>query len=281
MGLDDIDLFEINEAFAVQSLGSAQQLGIPLDKLNVNGGAIAIGHPFGMTGARITEHADQLAAVARQAVRRRVDVRRRRHGHGDGHRAAELDDRHDSASRARPRSSPARAAASGSPSPSGWSPTAPGSSSPRARRRRWTRRSRTSAGPSVALGVAGRADDAAHQADAVRQAIETFGSIDLLVNNTGINPAYGPMVDLDLDGGAQDRRGQLHRRARRGSSRSTAAWMKEHGGAIVNVSSLSSVRPAPGIGFYGASKAMLNSSPSCWRSSSARTSGSTASLRRS
>ncbi|MEU0316776.1 acetyl-CoA C-acetyltransferase [Nocardioides sp. NPDC006273] len=53
MGLSDIDLFEINEAFAVQSLGSAQQLGIPLDKLNVNGGAIAVGHPFGMTGARI------------------------------------------------------------------------------------------------------------------------------------------------------------------------------------------------------------------------------------
>ncbi|GCD88143.1 acetyl-CoA C-acetyltransferase [Nocardioides sp. LS1] len=52
--LQDIDLFEINEAFAVQSLGSAQQLGIPVDKLNVNGGAIAIGHPFGMTGARIT-----------------------------------------------------------------------------------------------------------------------------------------------------------------------------------------------------------------------------------
>ncbi|MEJ7635892.1 acetyl-CoA C-acetyltransferase [Aeromicrobium sp.] len=54
MGIDDIDLFEINEAFAVQALGSAQALGIPLDKLNVNGGAIAIGHPFGMTGARIT-----------------------------------------------------------------------------------------------------------------------------------------------------------------------------------------------------------------------------------
>ena len=54
MGIDDIDLFEINEAFAVQALGSAQALGIPIDKLNVNGGAIAIGHPFGMTGARIT-----------------------------------------------------------------------------------------------------------------------------------------------------------------------------------------------------------------------------------
>jgi acetyl-CoA C-acetyltransferase len=52
--LDDIDLFEINEAFAVQALGSAQKLGIPIDKLNVNGGAIAVGHPFGMTGARIT-----------------------------------------------------------------------------------------------------------------------------------------------------------------------------------------------------------------------------------
>ncbi|MDR7086473.1 acetyl-CoA C-acetyltransferase [Aeromicrobium panaciterrae] len=54
MSLDDIDLYEINEAFAVQSWGSAKVLGIPMDKLNVNGGAIAIGHPFGMTGARIT-----------------------------------------------------------------------------------------------------------------------------------------------------------------------------------------------------------------------------------
>ncbi|MCD2110442.1 MULTISPECIES: acetyl-CoA C-acetyltransferase [Rhodococcus] len=54
MGIDDIDLFEINEAFAVQVLGSARELGIDEDKLNVNGGAIALGHPFGMTGARIT-----------------------------------------------------------------------------------------------------------------------------------------------------------------------------------------------------------------------------------
>ncbi len=53
MSVDDIDLFEINEAFAVQVLGSADELGIPLDKLNVHGGSIALGHPFGMTGARI------------------------------------------------------------------------------------------------------------------------------------------------------------------------------------------------------------------------------------
>jgi acetyl-CoA C-acetyltransferase len=53
MTIDDIDLVEINEAFAAQVLPSAEHLGIDLDKLNVNGGAIALGHPFGMTGARI------------------------------------------------------------------------------------------------------------------------------------------------------------------------------------------------------------------------------------
>jgi len=54
MTIDDIDLFEINEAFAAQVIPCARQLGIPMDKLNVHGGAIAIGHPFGMSGARIT-----------------------------------------------------------------------------------------------------------------------------------------------------------------------------------------------------------------------------------
>ena len=53
MTADDIDLFEINEAFAAQVLPSAAQIGIPIEKLNVKGGAIALGHPFGMTGARI------------------------------------------------------------------------------------------------------------------------------------------------------------------------------------------------------------------------------------
>jgi acetyl-CoA C-acetyltransferase len=54
MTIDDIDLVEINEAFAAQVIPSYQQLEIPLDKLNVMGGSIAVGHPFGMTGARIT-----------------------------------------------------------------------------------------------------------------------------------------------------------------------------------------------------------------------------------
>ena len=53
MTMDQIDLVEINEAFAAQVIPSAKQLGIPWEKLNVAGGAIALGHPFGMTGARI------------------------------------------------------------------------------------------------------------------------------------------------------------------------------------------------------------------------------------
>jgi len=54
MTIGDIDLVEINEAFAAQVIPSYQDLGIDIDRLNVNGGAIAVGHPFGMTGARIT-----------------------------------------------------------------------------------------------------------------------------------------------------------------------------------------------------------------------------------
>lgn len=53
LSIDDIDLVEINEAFAAQVVPSAKHLGIPWDKLNVNGGSIALGHPFGMTGSRI------------------------------------------------------------------------------------------------------------------------------------------------------------------------------------------------------------------------------------
>lgn len=54
LSVDDIDLVEINEAFAAQVIPTYRQLGFPLEKVNVNGGAIALGHPFGMSGARIT-----------------------------------------------------------------------------------------------------------------------------------------------------------------------------------------------------------------------------------
>ncbi|MEK8033755.1 acetyl-CoA C-acyltransferase [Ideonella sp. DXS29W] len=55
--IDDIDLWELNEAFAVQVLYCADRLGIPMDLLNVNGGAIAVGHPYGVSGQRLTGHA--------------------------------------------------------------------------------------------------------------------------------------------------------------------------------------------------------------------------------
>ncbi|MCK9516543.1 MAG: acetyl-CoA C-acyltransferase [Ottowia sp.] len=55
--VDDIDLWELNEAFAVQVIYCRDKLGIPADKLNVNGGAIAVGHPYGVTGQRLTGHA--------------------------------------------------------------------------------------------------------------------------------------------------------------------------------------------------------------------------------
>jgi acetyl-CoA C-acetyltransferase len=53
MSLGDVDVVEMNEAFAAQVLASVDELGIDMDKLNPHGGAIALGHPFGMTGARI------------------------------------------------------------------------------------------------------------------------------------------------------------------------------------------------------------------------------------
>ncbi|WP_028970230.1 acetyl-CoA C-acyltransferase [Sphingomonas sp. URHD0057] len=57
LNVDDIGLWELNEAFAVQVLYSAEQLGIPEDRMNVDGGSISIGHPYGMSGARMTGHA--------------------------------------------------------------------------------------------------------------------------------------------------------------------------------------------------------------------------------
>jgi acetyl-CoA acetyltransferase len=55
--IDDIDLWELNEAFASQAVYCRDRLGIDPDKVNVNGGAIAIGHPYGMSGARLAGHA--------------------------------------------------------------------------------------------------------------------------------------------------------------------------------------------------------------------------------
>ena len=111
-------------------------------------------------------------------------------------------------------------------------------------------------GPDVALGVPGNAGDPEHRADVVARAIETFGSLDLLVNNTGINPAFGLLMDLDLD--AARKIMDVNVVAALGFTQEAyRAWMKEHGGSVVNVASLGGVRPAPFIAFYGASKAAM------------------------
>jgi acetyl-CoA C-acetyltransferase len=57
LGMDDIGLWELNEAFAVQTIYCRDRLGIPMERLNVDGGAISVGHPYGMSGARLVGHA--------------------------------------------------------------------------------------------------------------------------------------------------------------------------------------------------------------------------------
>ena len=111
-------------------------------------------------------------------------------------------------------------------------------------------------GPGRALGVAGNIGDTAHREEVVERALATFGSLDLLVNNTGINPVYGPLMDLDLKAARKITEVNVlaalamvqlcHR-----------AWMAEHGGAVVNVASTAGLKPSGGLAFYGASKAML------------------------
>ena len=113
-----------------------------------------------------------------------------------------------------------------------------------------------SLGDGNAVWVAGHADDEAHQDETVAKALEEFGRIDLLVNNTGINPVYGRMVDVDL--GAAEKIFRVNVLA-------AVAWtqkvyhaaLKDGGGAIVNIASIGGLKPAPNLGMYGASKAAL------------------------
>ncbi|QRY63938.1 SDR family oxidoreductase [Gordonia sp. PDNC005] len=111
-------------------------------------------------------------------------------------------------------------------------------------------------GSDVALAVAGRADDPDHQADTVAKTIEAFGSADLLVNNTGINPVYGPIMQIDPEAARKIMDVNVIS-ALRWTQAVNAAWQAEHGGAIVNVASVAGLRPAPGIAFYGVSKAAV------------------------
>jgi NAD(P)-dependent dehydrogenase (short-subunit alcohol dehydrogenase family) len=111
-------------------------------------------------------------------------------------------------------------------------------------------------GPGVAIAVPGKADDTAHQDEAIAKTIAAFGRLDMLVNNAGINPAYGPTLDIDPEAAAKILAVNVlaplawTRRAR-------DAWMGEHGGSVVNVASVAGLHASPGIGLYGVSKAAL------------------------
>jgi NAD(P)-dependent dehydrogenase (short-subunit alcohol dehydrogenase family) len=111
-------------------------------------------------------------------------------------------------------------------------------------------------GGQVAVAVPGNAADPEHRASAVRTAIDAFGSLDMLVANAGINPVYGPMMDLPLDSfrkildtNVVSTLG-LVQEAWRG-------WMAEHGGSVLIVASAGGVKASPMIAGYGVSKAAL------------------------
>ena len=78
--MDDIDVWELNEAFASQVVYCRDKLGIPMEKLNVNGGSISIGHPFGMTGSRMVGTIANEMQRRKAKLRRGDDVHRRRSG---------------------------------------------------------------------------------------------------------------------------------------------------------------------------------------------------------
>lgn len=113
-----------------------------------------------------------------------------------------------------------------------------------------------SLGADNAIFVAGKAHDAAHQQDAVTRTLDTFGRVDYLVNNVGTNPVFGPLIELDSAALRKILDINLVA-ALEWTQRVHGAWMARHGGAVVNVASVAALRPAPGIGAYGLSKAAL------------------------
>ncbi len=113
-------------------------------------------------------------------------------------------------------------------------------------------------GQEYAVGLAGNAADEAHQDEAIALARRRFGGLDLLVNNTGINPVYGPMLDVDTD---------VVRKILEVNVVAAFSWVRkavaaglgstEHPGAVVNVASIAGLRSSGPIGWYGVSKAAL------------------------
>ncbi|MFP8887709.1 MULTISPECIES: SDR family oxidoreductase [Streptomyces] len=111
-------------------------------------------------------------------------------------------------------------------------------------------------GADRAVGVAGKAHDEAHQAEAVERTMEAFGRVDHLVNNAGTNPVFGPIAELDLNVARKVFDTNVLS-ALGFAQRTWAAWQKEHGGTIVNIASVAGLSASPFIGAYGISKAAM------------------------
>lgn len=108
----------------------------------------------------------------------------------------------------------------------------------------------------AALARAGKAQDKEHQEDVVRTALDTWGRLDVLVNNTGINPVFGGL--MDLDDSAATKISEVNLLATLSWTRTAwNLWMKENGGSVVNLASIAGLRTAPGIAYYGVTKAGL------------------------
>jgi NAD(P)-dependent dehydrogenase (short-subunit alcohol dehydrogenase family) len=113
-------------------------------------------------------------------------------------------------------------------------------------------------GPSKALGVSGNAADEDHQDEVVAAARETFGGLDYLVNNTGINPVYGPMLDAPLDAARKIFEVNVLA-AFSWTRKAVAAGLggEAHQGAVVNIASIAGLGATGTIGWYAVSKAAL------------------------
>ncbi|MFJ6699512.1 SDR family oxidoreductase [Streptomyces sp. NPDC091272] len=111
-------------------------------------------------------------------------------------------------------------------------------------------------GAGRAIGVAGKAHDEEHRADAVQQAVRAFGRVDHLVNNVGTNPVVGPVADVPLD--VVRKVFETNVVSALGFAQQTwHAWQREHGGTIVNIASLAGISASPSLGGYGISKAAM------------------------
>lgn len=112
-------------------------------------------------------------------------------------------------------------------------------------------------GAEVAIWTAGSSDSAEHQDDAIAATVRAFGRLDVLINNTGINPAFGPLTELE-DSAARKIMDVNVLSALHWTRKALAAGLGTDGtGSVVNIASIAGLSPAPGIAYYGVSKSAL------------------------